>query len=276
MRKHRFHSVAGTFALLALTTGCVITDYGGIPAHKTSAEAKLWGTDIAFSGFAPDLDGTYAYTVKYDNANANSAAAHTIFSYLNPVFASFTRDGLVDQDGDYVQGSAGTAGGKFNNQFVAKDPTPGGACEFFSNVTQDKSSTGPLLALCDTGFGEEVDRDDLGEDFASLDDLFSQIWSGSLSSSFTADVVGITLNGTPVSLTNALSISMKHNGTRPMQIAIDASSPGGQEMLQAILDNTVHGEATSVGLDFSGGLSTVIPGNVVMAFNHDGIAAVLQ
>lgn len=275
MRKQTIHSATGFFALLAMTTGCVISDYGGIPGHKTNAEAKLWGTDIAFSGFAPDLDGTYAYTVKYDNANANSAAVMTIFSYLNPVIGSFTRDGLVDQDGDYIQGSAGVLGGKFNNQFVAKDPAAG--CQFFSNVTQDKSSTGPLLALCDNGFGEEIDRDDLGDDFASLDDLFTQIWSGSLSSTFTADITGVTLNGTPVSLTNALSVSLAHNGVRPMQIAIDGSSPGGQALLQAILANTVHGEATSVGLDFSGGLSIgSLPGGITVAFNHDGIAAVLQ
>lgn len=270
MRKHPLHFAVGLFALLAITAGCAITDYDGIPDHTTEAEAKLWGKEVSFSGSGAG-DGTYSYTVKYGNT-----AWNTINTYRNPVVSSFSRDGLVDRDGDDIQGRSGDNGGKFANYIVSRDNVAG-TCGFGANVKQDFSGGSVGVFLCINGFSEEVDRDlELQSDFASLDDLASQIWTGSLGSTFTADLTSITLNGTSVDLVNALSLDMSHNGMRPINMTVDLSSPGGQELMQAILDETVHGEATSVGLGLSGGLSINLPAHLTVAFDHDAISAALQ
>src|SRR2546427_5537778 len=55
--------------------------------------------------------------------------------------------------------------------------------------------------------------------------------SGALGSNFTLQVTQLTLNGTPVTLTNALRISATQNGVRPTSAAVDFTTPGGQEVL---------------------------------------------
>lgn len=261
----------GVVAMAVFAVGCAITDYGGIPDHTTQAEAKLWGKEVAFSGFDPALDGTYSYTVKYGNTGNV-----TILSYRNPVFASFSRDGLVDRDGDDVQGNSGTLGGKFNNQFVSVDHDPA-ACGFFDNITQDKSGVGAGVALCITGFVEEIDKDlDLMDSFSSIGGLLTSIWSGSLASSFTLELTSIDINGVTYPLTSMFSMDLTHNGFRPNSLAADFSSPGGQALLQTILANTMHGVPVTLGVGFDGGMAFTLPGSLTVAFNHDALAAALQ
>lgn len=275
MSKSPLHLVAGVLAMGTLALGCAITDYAGRTADgdRTEAEAKLYGKEVAFGGFAADLDGTYSYTVKYDRNSGQDKV--TIFSYHNPVFGSFSREGIVDRDGDDVQGSAGVLGGKFNNQFVAVDRDPDGNCGFFDNITQDKSSSGAQIALCILGSEEEIDRDMLLQaPFASLDDLLTQILDGTLSKSFTMEVTSITLNGTMIPL-SGVSLDMAHNGLRPTTMALDGSQPGVEELLQGILANTTHGVGVTVGLGFDGGLALNLPAYMTLAFDHDVITALL-
>ncbi|NIT62585.1 MAG: hypothetical protein GWO39_01910 [Gammaproteobacteria bacterium] len=85
----------------------------------------------------------------------------------------------------------------------------------------------------------------------------------------------MTLNGTPITLTDALSIDVAHNGFRPINAAVDFSSPGGQELLQAILDNTYDGEATDIALGFNGGMGFGLPVFMTAAFDHDALRAAL-
>jgi hypothetical protein len=258
-------AVAATLAL----TGCAITDFTGYPNHKTTSEAKLWAQEISFIAGDPALDGTYAYTVKYDSTKPGYAV--TILSYRNPVPNSFSRDGVVDRDGDDVQGRSGTLGGKFLIRFVAVDTDPTlGNCGFFDNITQDKTGgAGLLTALCATT-NEEIDKDaDLQASFSSFDDLLGRIWSGALTGGFTADLTGIRVNGVSVPLSQPLSLGAKSNGVRPMQFSIDLTQPGGQALIQALLANTSSGVPVSLGLEFDGGLSFDLPGNVKAVFNHD-------
>lgn len=279
----RFTLITAITGVVAFSFGCAITDHSGWFDHKSSAEAKFWGLDIAFSGFGEDLDGTYSYTAKYDNRGGVQGAV-TITTYRNLVVGAFSRDGIVDRDGDDIQGRQGslttvpaTPAGQFFPAYVAVDNTGGGTCEFFENIRQDfVRAGGPGVALCQTT-NEEVDKDvSLQDAFASLDELLSAIWSGALTGSFTLDVTSVTLNGVAVALTSPLPISTSHNGLRPINFTIDGASPGGQALIQALLDNTVHGEAVTLGLGFDGGMSINLPVGRTLAFNHDVLAGALQ
>lgn len=260
-------------ALVMVTYGCVYSDYSGYTGHKTTGEAKFWGAEIAFSGVAPDLDGTYSYTAKYDNRGGSQGTV-TITSYRNPVIASFSRDGQIDRDGDDIQGNRGILGGRFNTQFVAVDTTGGSPfCEFFANVTQDKSSSGPMAALCGT-LEEEVDNDfDLHASFSNLDSLLGSIWSGALTGDFDLRLNAIRLNGVAVPVDFVVGA---HAGTlRPGRFSIDLNQAGGAGLIQAILDNTENGVGCSLGLSFDGGLSVDMPAGLKVAFNHDRLYALL-
>lgn len=260
------------FAMGAVAFGCAITDYGGIPSHTTQSEAKLWGKEVAFLGFGGGLDGTYSYTVKY-----SPGSSVVINSYQNPGIVSFSRDGLVDRDGDDIQGRGGHAGGKFGKMWVAVDATSGAPCEFFSNITFDKSASGPGLALCFFGFSEEVDKDlDIQDAFSSLGDLFGQIWSGALASSFTMQLTSVTVNGVTIPLTNAVNLDVSHNGLRPINMAVDGSTPGAQELIRALLNNTPDGESVTLGVGFDGGLSFALPSGMTVAVNHTALQAALK
>ncbi len=266
-----------TLAVLTMTVfavGCAITDYDGFGNHKTTAEAKLLGKEIAFTGFGPALDGTYAYTVKYDNS-PNGSGAVTINSYRNAGIVSFTRDFQIDQDGDDVQGSGGTAGGKFLPQWIYEDAVKG-SCGFSANKQKlDKSKgAGPGVLLCIGGAVEEVDKDfELHASFGSLDELFGSIWSGALSEQFTLEVTGITLNGATYPV-DTFAIGIAHNGLRPGRFAI-ANGPGLASAIQAILDNTAHMVPVTVGLSFAGGLTVAAPSGITVAFNHDALWSAL-
>lgn len=258
--------------LALLTFGCAITDYTGFDGHHTAAEAKLFGSEVAFLVGDPNLDGTYSYTVKYDNTHPGPV---TITSYRNPVFSSFSRDGQIDRDGDNVQGRSGTLGGSFGTEWVAvdTDPTPGN-CGFFTNITQDKShGAGPLVSLCMTT-NEEIDNDlELQSSFSSFGDLLANVWSGNLTGHFTAELTSITLNGVNVPLAQSVSIGAFANtvGGRPTRLTLDLTQPGGKALIQAILNNTQNGVPATVTLNFNGGMSISVPSQYKVLFNHDAL-----
>lgn len=269
-----------------LLAGC-ITDYGGRFGEMTEGEAKLWGKEIAQLSSPPSpYDGTWAATVKYNlkGQTVPGVGKVTIYGYQNPVFGAFSRDGTVDRDGDDVQGRAGTLSGfpatpagQYVNGAWSVDNTPGAPCEFFANIKQDLTGgASPPAALCIFGFAEEIDKDMALQDaFASLDDLLKQIWAGTLRGAFQVDLTSITLNGTPVDLGSAFGIDVQHNGFRPINMALDFTSPGGQALIQALLDNTVDGEATEIGLGFSGGMTLQLPVFMTLAFNHETLRSML-
>lgn len=259
------------FAAMALVSyGCAITDYEGHSGHQTASEARLWGYEIAFSGTGDAaLDGTYSYTVKYNNRTARDTNLR-IVSYRNPVVGSFSRDGQVDRDGDDIQGRSGILGGKFAAYWITTDPAAG--CQFDLNRIQSLGGAPPPpILLCDTAT-EEVDKDlELQAAFGSVADLFGQIWSGSLNNGFTLELTGITLGGVNVPLSSPLSINARANGTRPMQFSIDLSQAGGASLIQGILANTSNRVPVSVGLQFDGGMTLDLPSHTTLAFNHDAL-----
>jgi hypothetical protein len=259
---------------VALTSaGCAITDYEGHAGHQTAAQAKLWGTEISFITGDPALDGTYAYTVKYDNRGGRDSNLR-IYTYRNPVPSSFSRDGQIDRDGDDVQGRSGVLGGTFLPQWTVTDPLPD--CQFFANNIQSHGGApSPPIALCETAV-EEIDKDlELQASFGSTGDLLAQIWSGALNDGFTMELTGLRLGGTAVPLTQPVSIGAQSNGIRPMRFSIDLTQPGGQALIQSLLGNTTDGTPVSVGLDFAGGMSVDLPSQIKAVFNHSTLQGLL-
>lgn len=271
--------VVGAFAWVA----CV-TDYPGRPGERTSAEAKLWGNEAAVMSIPADpYDGTWSPVVKYDRSRPGPVG---IMAYQNKVFAAFSRDGIVDRDGDDIQGRAGsltavpaTPAGKFQNGVYSEDNTPGLPCEFQANVKRDYTGgPGPGVAVCFSAFVEEVDKDLAlqQQEFTDLDQLFGSIWAGTLARSFTLELTSITLNGATVPIATPFSISVTHNGVRTISQALDLSSPGGQAFLRAILANTTSGQGYHVGLGFNGGLQINTPVFMQVAFNHNSLSRLVH
>jgi hypothetical protein len=267
--------------VLAVTSFGCVTDYVGWSEHNTQAEAKLWGQEASVQTLPePDpTDGTYAPTVKYDCRGKDQACKVYLTTYRNAVVGAFSRDGIVDRDGDDIQGSQGsltaapaTPAGQFFKAYTWIDTQPG--CQFFDNLRQNFLKVTPGIAICFTAPSEEIDKDlDIQEQFGSLGDLFSQIWSGALAGQFTIEMTAITLDGVSIPLDNAFSIGMAHNGIRPHSFALDLTEPGGQDLIRAILDNTADGVPVSLGATFNGGMHFSMPSMMSFAFNHERLAA---
>lgn len=259
--------------VVALTSGCAITDYGGIPRHRSSNEAKLFGTEISFITGDPALDGTYAYTVKYNNSNAQGTVE--IFTYRNAEVESFTREGLVDQDGDDIKNRGGVVGGVFRQKWTAQDSDQS-ICGFDANIKQSfgPDHLAPAVTLCQEGFQEEVDRDlDLQASFSSVGDLLSKLWSQTVTGSFTMELTSVKLgSAAAVPLAQPLVIRSESNGSRPIHFSVDLTQPGGAELVRALLANTQHRVAVPVTLGFAGGMTVSSPASFKVAFDHTVLA----
>ena len=254
-----------------IAAGCAITDYEGLGGHKTSGEAKLWGLDVSFSGFGDNTDGTYSYTVKYDNRAGQGNV--TINSYKNPVISSFSRDGVVNRDGDDVQGRSGILGGKFLPWVRASDTALG--CQFDENITFDKEGNAGVL-LCINGAEEETDKDlDLQAAFGSLDDLFNTIWAGALHGPFTMDITALNINGVAVPV-DMFSVHAFAGPMRPSNFHFDGTQPNAGALIEALMLHTGHMEQVNLGMVFDGGMTFNLPKNMTVAFNHDVLFALTQ
>ena len=296
-----------TAAMSMLAVGCAISDYQGWLGRQTQSEAKLWGSQSAILS-DPDpqgITGTYEYTVKYDwrtvtqnpNLTGMQFPVVNIFTYRNPVFAAFSRDGCVDRDGDDLQQRPGAVlgqtgcnmpvpVGQFRPKWEFQDVAPG--CQFFANFRKEYDSppkNPPAAALCLTAPSEEIDKDldlqgspasNTKEAFANLDQLVGAIWSGAVGRTFTMNVTSIKLNGNEIPLANPAALSIQRNDIRPMNLAVDANSPGVQSLIRAILSGTSDETPTRVEVTFEGGLHLAQPTILTVAFDHDRLVKMLQ
>jgi hypothetical protein len=286
--------------MVLLSVGCAITDYRGQLGHMTESEARLWGSEIAFLTGDQNLDGTYSYTVKYDFRGAGPGVPATypseinIHTYRNPVFAAFSRDGCSDRDGDEIQGRAGdlaggcdvnVPAGKFEAKWRYGDNAFG--CQFQANYEQTFGSPKvlPLVLLCNNAPSEEVDKDltlqgsaasNTKEAFASLDQLFGQIWSGALGGTFTANVTSVSFNDVEVTLEAPFALSVNRSDIRPLNGAVDLTSPGGQALLRAILANSADETIVRLSFGFEGGMRISQPSVLNIAFDHDEVAKLIN
>jgi hypothetical protein len=289
----RFWLTIAVIAMASLAFGCAVSDYRGYLEHHTDSEGRLWGSEIAFLTGDPQVDGTYSYTVKYDFRGTGTTVPTGTYpspidinTYRNPVVAAFSRDGCVDRDGDDIQGRGGSINpgcepavpaGKFGRQWIYIDSNAG--CEFDANFKQSftQPKTLPGILLCFTGPQEEVDRDlDLQNSFTSLDDLMGKIWSGAITGGFTMAVTSVELDGRAVPLANQFSFPVAANSIRPRNAAFDLTTPGGQELIRAILNNTVNKQPVSIAINFDGGMRIALPVAGRIAFNHDALIKLLH
>jgi hypothetical protein len=282
------------FLVLLTQIGCAITDYEPWPGHKTQGDAHLPFNEIAFTGFDPQLDGTYSYSVNYDHASIPVGAFPkiTITSWhnsggtiVNGVASppAFNPDGRADRTGNLTNEFGSfffvppwTRDAKWGKYFVAVDTD--GDCQFFANITQDfsGSATGPGTALCFGGAQEETGDIVELESFTSLDHLLGRIWDGSLGNGFSLSLtsVGFT-GGGEHKMINPLSVAMKSTGMRPSTVALDFRTAAGKEFLQSVLNGTVDRAPTSISMSFSGGLRFNLPSTWKVAFNHAAIRRAL-
>ena len=305
---------AATVGMALFSVGCAITDYRGYLGHMTESESKMWGSESASRTADPNETGTYSYTVKYDFCNLTVAqptrtcpggtaqpaictypSAIDIYTYRNPVFGAFSRDGCVDRDGDDLQQRPGTLqrtcenaqpAGKFDPKWWYIDRNFG--CQFNANFKQEfepQPKNPAAIQVCFNGPVEEIDRDlslqgapqsNLKEAFLNADDLISKIWSGALGNSFTAEVDEITFDGKTVTLGTPAVLSIARNDFRPINMSVDVTSPGAQEVLRAILDNTTDDQSVTITARFVGGLRLSQPTAVTVAFDHDVLSKFLQ
>lgn len=256
-------------ALFAVVVGCAITDYTGIENRQTTSEAKMWGKEVAWDGVDPAAyNGTYSYTVKYNNHGG--VVDTTINTYLNPIVGSFKRDGIVDVDGDDVQGSGGELGGKFLPFWIYKDSAFG--CQFFDNPAQlDKSPVGPGIGLCFDGPAdvvEEIDKDwDIHAAFTDMDQFFKSLWNDQTTSPFALDIAAVRINGVNHYVPQ-FGISIVHNSLRPRNFTIH-NGAGLQAAITEILNATQSGQPVQFGFVTAGGMTIDLPSGVRTAFNHN-------
>lgn len=297
---------AAVVAMSSIAVGCAITDYVGWAQHKTGGDAALWASDVAFQTGNPTLDGTYNYTVAYDcrgftNTGPICGVPSFVFfqpgpaqptiiitSLRNPVIGAFGWTGVVDdRPGSNIQGRAGsttfppfTPAGKYMPAWVSADNQ--GGCQFYGlpftpPLKQNFLGVPWGLATCFLFPQEEVDANqDLQQNFASLSDLMSQLWSGAIGSTFTVQLTQLTLNGTTVALTNPATISVIANNLHPGAMSIDLTTPGGQDLLRALLNHTVDGQAVTVSGTFAGGMSLAMPANLSVAVNHSVLSQMVH
>ncbi len=276
------------FSLVGIfSAACAVTDYTGYRGHATDFEAKMMGVEYAFSGFGSATDGTYVYTVAYDWTDINAPSDILIRAYRNPVSGAFSNDGAVTQDGDVVRYQAGDLSldhspaipaGRYDRQWKYLDSSPG--CQFGDNFvdTDEDNPILPSISICYNAPVQEGDRKNrsLQDSWASIDALANHVMSVEPGSPLTLAMTSIELNGTVVNLDNAAEIFAVAQGTRLGGILLDGSTPGGQDLIKALLDNTEDGLPVDIKATFDGGMVFSLPSNMTVAVNHDQLFEALQ
>jgi hypothetical protein len=173
------------------------------------------------------------------------------------------RGGHHNDDSD---GAEGSRRGQRSN-----DPNPATpACRGRRDKDSDKDS--------------DKDTDDDNNDFASIDALAKQLWSGALNGSFSVDLVGFDVikaaGGSNakkvVSLSEKAEGETEAAGLRPTGFTLDITSPGGQALIKALLANTSDNEAFRVNARFSGGMTVESPKGMTFRVSHADLEALLK
>ena len=220
----------------------------------------------------------------------------TIIVYKNPTVGAFSREGCVDRDGDDIQGRYGIDPATASCDLTQPSPTKYEAkyrfidgnlgCQFFANYDQTFGSpkVPPGVAVCFNSPSEEIDRDltlqgstasNVKEAFTSIDDLMTKIWSGALARNFRADLTGVTVNGSRVDFASAMPFALGRNSLRVTNYTLDFTTPGGKELIRAVLANSESGARSTVTLHFAGGMNFTVPSSMILTFNHEALKRML-
>ena len=269
---------ASAFVLLA--AGCGYSDYPGHPGHNTDKEAYVPALSTVISGFGEEYDGSYVYTVRYDNQNwmkNNFKFKAKITGYRNVVTDSYPHRTDIFPDGDGFERATGFAGGKFTRYWTAIDEDPvaeGGLDNFDQSHPLDENGDwiSPGLIFIMNVPEQEVDSVDwdLQSTVKNASDLLATLISN-----------GGSLNNLALSV-NALELNGQVHNVKPFELLFNSNlgnvqvslrnQPATQSVVEAILNNTEHLKIVDLKLHFNNGMEVALPKKISLMFNHDVLA----
>ena len=269
---------AGAFTLLA--AGCGYSDYPGHPGHKTHTEAYVPAWSTVISGWDADWDGTYVYTVEYDNQTwmkKNYQFDVQIKSYRNTVEGSYPFRRNVFPSGAGFEGATGFSGGVFESYWIANDTDPDNL-GFDANFDQsqpldaDGNWIGPGLILGSEAPEQEIDGYDWDlqsgiQNASAL--LGSIIANGGSINGLSLGVNAISLNGQKHTV-DIFNVGFSRNGGQN-EILIK-NQPSAKMLINTILDNTENMKKVKMVLHFDNGMDVATPKGLAVSFNHKALA----
>ncbi len=272
---------ACSLASVLVAAGCGYSDYPGHPGHKTQNEAYVPSLSAVVAGFGDDYDGTYVYSVKYNNRNWMSDDFQfnaKISSYRNVVTDSYPHRPDIFPDADDFEKATGFAGGEFTKYWVANDMDPnvaGGLDNFDKThpLDADGNWIEPGLVLSVDEPIQEVDRVDW--DLQTSAQSATQILKAMVSNGGKIDdlnlkIKALEFNGRSYP-TDYFSLGFKANGSGFNQVTIK-NQKSTKSLINTILTNTEHMKKTSLKLHFDNGMVVGLPHGMSIMFNHTVLA----
>ncbi|MGX5172993.1 hypothetical protein ACUR5C_03090 [Aliikangiella sp. IMCC44653] len=261
--------------------GCGYSDYPGHPGHKTQNEAYVPSMSTVISGFGDEYDGTYVYSVKYNNRNWMSDDFNfsvKITSYKNNVTDSYPHRPNIFPDADGFNRATGFSGGEFAKYWIANDTdanSEGGLANFDQSQPLDSDGNwiAPGLILVMNEPAQEVDSVDW--DLQSTAQSATQILSQLIQNGGKLDQLNLSIA--------ALQINGVTHRVEPYQLGFQANTAGHSQVtltnqksvksvLNTIIQNTENMKKVDLKLHFQNGMVVGLPQSMSIMFNHNVLA----
>jgi len=274
-----------TIAAVLSLASCGYSDYSGQPGHKTQKEAYIPSLTTTITGYGDDYDGTYVYSVNYDNTKwmkKNYAFKSRITSYRNIVVDSNPHRPNVIPDADKFHNSIGFSGGKFKRYWVATDtdPVEDGFLDNFDTshpLNADGEWIEPMLILTiDTNI-TEVDRVDydLQSSVTNASALLRNlVENGGSIKALKLKVNAIELNGAKISVEPyEIGFSIGQMGLNKIALHHQSAT---KSVVNALLNNSEHLQKVDLKLHFVNGMEVAMPKAFSVMFNHTALKKLVK
>ncbi|WP_196139565.1 hypothetical protein [Aliikangiella sp. G2MR2-5] len=262
---------------ILIVSGCGYSDYPGHPGHKTQNEAYVPAWSTVISGFGDEYDGTYVYSVKYNNRNwqkSNYQFNVEIKSYRNKVGSSYPHRPNVFPDADGFDRATGFAGGTYYPYWTATDQDAnidGGLANFDQThpLDEDGNWIEPGLILVANAPEQEVDSVDwdLQSSVKSAGELLNSLISnkGKLNN-LSFSIKNIELDGAVYPAGGfQFEVSTQTGGFNQFKIV---NQPATAQLIKSILDNTQDLKKVELKLHLENGMVVGLPKDLSVRFNH--------
>ena len=264
-------------ASVLIASGCGYSDYPGHPGHKTQKEAYVPAWSTVVSGYGEYYDGTYVYSVKYNNRNWQSDNFNfnvKITSYRNKVTDSYPHRPNVFPDADNFQRATGFAGGEFGRYWIANDLDPnadGGLDNFDQTQPLDENGVWiePGLILVAEAPEQEVDSVDwdLQSNIKNASKLLSSlVANGGKLENLSLSIDALEINGQVLDVDN-FKLGFSTNGAGHNQLVIK-NQPAMKDIVAKIVANTESLKSVDLKLHFTNGMAIDLPNGMSVMFNH--------
>jgi hypothetical protein len=284
INKNMKRTVLAVSAALTIAS-CGYSDYPGKPGHKTQKEAYMPSLTTTITGYGENYDGTYVYSVKYDNTKwmkRNYKFKTQITGYRNiAVNSNPHRPGVVT-DADSFHNAKGFSGGKFKRYWVATDTDAnedGGLDNFDQSFPLDENGEWiePMLLLSLNDSGTEVDKidSDLQSSVKNASSLISNIVrNGGSLESLKMKVNALEFNGVKVAVDPyEIGFSIGQMGLNKIALQNQAST---KSVVNAILNNTQDLKKVDLKLHFANGMEIEMPTSFSIMFNHKALQKLVK